>query len=79
MSLPHPIEQYTPLSEAELVHELMIYTSLNNKWLPISRRSVDREERSKAERAFAAALARSLTRANFVLFRGPPSPPPRCG
>ena len=75
----HPIEQYTPLTEAELVHELVIYTSLNSKWLPISRRGVDREERVEAERRFAQALARHLTLANFVLFRGPPSPPPHCG
>ena len=61
------------------MHQLEISTLLNNKWLPISRRGVDREERAKAEQIFAAALARDLTRANFVLFRGPPSPPPRCG
>lgn len=38
MSLPHPIDQYTPLTEADLVHQLEMYTLLNNKWLPISRR-----------------------------------------
>jgi len=79
MPLPHPIEQYTPLSEVELAYQLEIYTLLNGKWLPISRRAIDQEQRSKAERHFARALARSLTQANFVLFRGPPGPPPRCG
>ncbi len=47
MPLPNPMEQYIPLSEAELVHKLAIYTLLNNKWLPISRRGIDREERAK--------------------------------
>ena len=79
MPLDHPIEQYTLLTEDELAYELGLYTLLNNKWLPISRSGYDREKRAEAEHNFARALARSLTRANFVLFRGPPGPSSRCG
>ena len=79
MELRRPIEQYTPLTEAELVQALEMYTSLNSRWLPISRRGVDQEQRAKAERNFAAALARHLTLANFVMFRGPSNEGHRIG
>ena len=72
MELRHPISSYTPLTEAELAKALEIGTLLNNKWLPISRRGVDRDERARAEHNFAVALARYLTLANFIMFKGPP-------
>ena len=72
MELRQPIDCYTPLSEDELAKALEMGTLLNNKWLPISRRGIDREERARAECNFAHELARYLTLANFVMFRGPP-------
>ena len=77
MQLPHPLTSYTPLSEAEMEHALAIGTVLNRRWLPISRKGVDRQQREQAERVFAKELARHLTRSNFVLFRGPPAQPAR--
>jgi hypothetical protein len=73
MQLQHPIDSYTPLSQAEMEHALVIGTKLNSRWLPVSRRGVDRVQRDKAEEAFAKALAQHLMQSNFVLFRGPPS------
>ena len=71
MNRPHPITSYTPLSEAELEHAIAIGTLLNSKWLPISRKGVDRQARAEAERNFARELAKHLTQSNFVLFKGP--------
>ena len=70
MELRHPISSYTPLTEAELAKALELGTLLNNKWLPISRRGVDREERARAERNFAHALAGYLTLANLCCLEG---------
>lgn len=74
MTLKHPVSDYTPLSEKELADALAMACKLNSRWFPKgrNRRIFHPEEEDFREGTFAQKLAEHLTRANYVMFKGPP-------